>query len=497
MSICYSFFILSLVGAPVENGSFGFLSVVLCVGKNQICHLCGDFCINGLVFPDRTTKPHTEEMRKVYQNVWFEDFDHTAETVKIYNENFFIDLSQYKIEYEIIANEQVLKTGQINVDVKPQERKTVSIPEIKKFFKKDVQTLVNFYVKQKNEVLGITNNWIIARDQFIVNEFPKLELKNKKNNLNLVDDFGKLQVSGKDFVVEIDKETGVISSYKYKNLEFIKDNFGLRSNFWRAPLDNDYGAGMPKKLKAWKNASYDKLNVQNIEIINENLGPLTIKLTYKFEEVTATLVLEYAIYNNGVIKINNNFDATNSSLPYVFRVGLRMQMPSEFSDVEYYGRGPWSNYCDRKTSTFIGKYSSKIAEFNEKFVFAQEAGHHTDTRWLSISNQHGKGLIFHTANENFEFNVSDVLMECIDNGDDWHNDAPRLTSVEKKHIDAYQKSDRVDVFIDYKMQGVAGNNSWGALPEEQYKLVPKNLNLEYGFYLIPFENINEFRKTIK
>ena len=457
----------------------------------------GDFCINGLIFPDRTTKPHTEEMRKVYQNVWFQDFDYNAETVTIYNENFFIDLSQYKIEYEILSAGKILKTGQLNVDVKPQERKTVSIPGIKKLFKKDVQTLINFYVKQKDEVRGIPKDWIIARDQFIVNEFPKFELKNQKNNLNLVDELGKLQVVGKDFVVEINKETGIILSYKYQNLEFIKDEFGLRPNFWRAPLDNDYGAGMPKKLEVWKNASYDKLNVQNLEIKNEISEPLKIKLTYNFEEANATWDLEYTIYNNGIIKVNNNFDARKSSLPYLFRLGMRMQMPAEFVDVEYYGRGPWANYCDRKTSTFIGKYSSKISEFNEKYVFAQETGHHTDTRWLAICNQLGKGLVFHAANENFEFNVSDVLMESIDNGDDWHNDAPRLTAVDKKHIDAYQKSDRVDVFIDYKMQGVGGNNSWGALPEEEYRLVPKNLNVEYGFYLIPFENTKELSKILK
>ena len=271
----------------------------------------------------------------------------------------------------------------------------------------------------------------------------------------------------------------------------------MRPNFWRAPLDNDYGAGMPKKLEVWKNASYDKLNVQNLEIKNEISEPLKIKLTYNFEEANATWDLEYTIYNNGIIKVNNNFDARKSSLPYLFRLGMRMQMPAEFVDVEYYGRGPWANYCDRKTSTFIGKYSSKISEFNEKYVFAQETGHHTDTRWLAICNQLGKGLVFHAANENFEFNVSDVLMESIDNGDDWHNDAPRLTAVDKKHIDAYQKSDRVDVFIDYKMQGVGGNNSWGALPEEEYRLVPKNLNVEYGFYLIPFENTKELSKILK
>ena len=157
--------------------------------------------------------------------------------------------------------------------------------------------------------------------------------------MNLVDELGKLQVVGKDFVVEINKETGIILSYKYQNLEFIKDEFGLRPNFWRAPLDNDYGAGMPKKLEVWKNASYDKLNVQNLEIKNEISEPLKIKLTYNFEEANATWDLEYTIYNNGIIKVNNNFDARKSSLPYLFRLGMRMQMPAEFVDVEYYGRG--------------------------------------------------------------------------------------------------------------------------------------------------------------
>lgn len=457
----------------------------------------GDFCINGLVFPDRTTKPHTEELKKIYQNVWFSDFNHLAQTVKVYNENFFVDLSQYYIEYEIIVNGKLVKNGFLNFNLNPQETKTIEIPGIKKYFKDGTQSIINFYVRQKYEQIGLPKDWKVASEQFIIGNVKEFKEKPSKSNLQVIEMPEKIQIVGKEFSLDINKETGVITSYKYKNLELIKDSFGLKPNFWRAPLDNDYGAGLPKKLEDWKKASYDELTANNLIVNNDANSPLTIKLNYYFKNQKSDWALEYTIYNNGIIKVSNSFDSRKSSLPLIFRLGMRMQMPDEFVNADYYGRGPWSNYCDRKTSAFIGRYSAKIAEMNEKYVFSQEAGHHTDTKFLAVYNEAGKGLAFVSSENSFEFNIADFLMESIDNGDDWHNDAARLTADEKKHIDAYEKSDRIDVFIDYKMQGVAGNNSWGALPEEQYRLVPKDLNINYGFYLIPFENIRDLEKMLK
>lgn len=442
----------------------------------------GDFCCNGVVMPDRTLKPHTEEMRKVYQNVWFKNFDPHNGTVDIYNENSFVDLTQYAIGFEIKSNGKLLKKGTINTNVQPLETNNVTIPNITKYLKKERQTTVNFYVKQKNATRLIPQDWVVATDQFVLNENTTFQVPEKSKPATLTQSSDNLMVSGRNFSATFNKTTGQMTSYRLKNTEMISEGYGLRPFFWRAPLDNDYGARMPKKLKAWKNASYQKLKAENLTVNTD--GQTTITCSYQFDEPKAIWQVSYTIYENGMIKVQNHFDATKSELPLLFRIGMRMQMPRTIKDATYYGRGPWSNYSDRKTSAYIDLWKAPISQMTEKYVFAQESGHHTDTEWLTVADKKGKGLKF-VADGTFEFNVSDILLETICNGDDWNNDAPAETAPVNKHVNAYKPSDKVDLFIDYKMQGVGGNNSWGAWPEPQYRIVPENTKIDYSFTIVP------------
>lgn len=453
----------------------------------------GDFCCNGVILPDRSIKPHTLEMAKVYQNIWFKNFDHKTESVDIFNENFFVDLSQYDLSYEVKSNGKVLKTGKINAQVQPQETNTVKIPGIAKLFKANQQTTIQFYATQKNAILGLPANWVVAKDQFIVNDYPALKSAPAKAALALADGGSKLTVSGKDFSMEFDKKSGIITSYKQKGVEYFSERFGPRPFFWRAPLDNDYGAGMGKRLSDWKDASYNTPNVELKSNITADSKQVEISCTYNYSKVNATWNVKYIITDNGRVKVENAFNSTKSELPLVFRVGMRMQLPASFVNAEFYGRGPIENYSDRKTAMFVDRYKTPVSDMGAKYVFAQETGHHVDTRWLALTQKSGAGLLF-ASDDIFEFNATNYLLEDIDNGPDWHNDAPRHTAPEKKHYNAYQPSDKVDVFIDYRMQGVGGNNSWGKWPMEPYLIVPKNTDITYSFTIIPINSAKDIDK---
>jgi len=139
-----------------------------------------------------------------------------------------------------------------------------------------------------------------------------------------------------------------------------------------------------------------------------------------------------------------------------------MQMPGTFVNAEYYGRGPLGNYCDRKTASFVDRYRSPIIDMVDKYVLTQENAHHTDAHWLAITNKSGKGFVF-AADQTFEFNVSNYLLETLSNGDDLLNDAPVGLAPERKHVNAYKASDKVDVFIDYRMQGGRWQQQLGCL----------------------------------
>ena len=334
----------------------------------------------------------------------------------------------------------------------------------------------------------------MAKEQFVLNDYPSATLTNTKP-AQLVDEEKAITVKGKNFTAIFDKTSGIMTSYRYKGTEYISEGFGFRPFFWRAPIENDYGARTPLRLKAWETASYQNLTAENFKISNGE--ETVISCQYLYPEVNATWNIRYTIFHDGRIKVDNHFDATkNSDLPLIFRVGMRTQMPGNFVNAEYYGRGPFGNYCDRKTAAFIDRYRSPIIDMVEKFVLAQENAHHVDASWLAITDRKGKGVLF-AADNTFEFNVSNYLLETISNGNDLQNDAPRGTAPEKKHVNAYKASDKVDLFIDYKMQGVGGNNSWGRLPEEPYLIVPKNTNVQYGFSIIPIDNVSKIDAYFK
>ena len=460
----------------------------------------GNFCINGVVFPDRTVKPHTEEMRKVYQNVWFKNLNVTNGTVDIYNENFFIDLSQYNITYTIKSNGKLLTVGKIDENVAPQETKTVSVPNFEKVANSSGQISIVFEVIQKEDTRYIPAGWVVAHDQFIVNNYPELNLANNMKPANLKEGDNEIVVNGKGFKAVFNKSTGVMTSYKYKNTEYVNKEFGLRPFFWRAPLDNDYGAGLPKKLEAWKTASYQDLSqdntVEDIKVVS-NGETTAITTKYVYADSKSTWEVTYTIHNNGAIRVDNTFDATKSDTELIPRIGMRMQLPASVVNAEYYGRGPWGNYSDRKTSTFIDRYKSPISEMVTKYVAPQENAHHTDAQWLALTLKSGKGLLF-VADDKFEFNASNYLLETISNGETLNNDAPVGTAPLNKHINAYKPSQLVDLFIDHSMQGVGGNNSWGQLPMEDYLIRPsKSTPVTYSFTIIPIDKTSEIDNYFK
>lgn len=453
----------------------------------------GDFCINGVVLPNRGVKPHSEEMRKVYQNVWFKNFDPKNGTVEVHNENFFVDLSQYVLSFTVKQNGRIVKSGKINANAAPQQTQTVSVAALKNIFKNDRQYTVDFHAEQKSATRLIPQGWVMARDQFIVNGHAAIGTLAKKS-ANVQDDANNVIVSGRNFKAVFDKVSGIMTSYFYNGTEFVEGGFGFRPFFWRAPIDNDYGAGLPKRLNAWKNASYRQPKAENFEV--EQSENTVISFEYRYPETNALWKTTYRIDANGIIHVKNRLDATQSETEFIPRIGMRMQLPASVVNAEYYGRGPWGNYSDRKTSAFVDRYTSSISEMVTRYVLPQENAHHTDVRWLALTQRSGRGLLF-VSDDVFEFNASNYLLETVSNDESLHNDAAAGDAPRNKHINDYRPSDKVDLFIDHRMQGVGGNNSWGQLPMEPYLIRAKNTDVEYGFTIIPVANRSEVDKYVK
>jgi beta-galactosidase len=453
----------------------------------------GDFCINGLVFPDRSVKPHTEEMRKVYQNIWFRNFDPETGSVELYNEHFFTDLSRYRITYSIKAGGKELAKGELKAEAAPQETVKVMIPGWSRYAGRDEQLTVNYTVTQQKEERLIPVGWVVARDQFVVNDPPAF-VTGKLKAAGVEETDTSLIVSGSRFRAIFDRQSGLLTSYRVDGTEYIENGAGPRPFFWRAPTDNDYGARLPQRLSAWKEASYREPKAENLKITTGTETILTY--SYHYPEAGASNEVTYTLYDNGILHISNTFNANASKTEMIPRIGMWMQLTGELVQAEYYGRGPWDNYADRKSAVFMDRYTSSISEMVTRYVLPQENGHHTDTRWLALTQKSGNGLLF-VADDLFEFNASNYLLETISNRESLNNDAPVGTAPRNKHINDYRPSDLVDLFIDYRMQGVGGNNSWGALPLEKYLIRPGKDTVTYGFTLIPIRSRNEIKRYFR
>ena len=354
---------------------------------------------------------------------------------------------------------------------------------------------IEFYVAIKTAEPFLPAGTVIAREQTYVHTFYKKEATaqkpaTSKEEGNLVAFFGP------DFKATFDKQSGLLTSYLYKKHEYILNGQGPRPFFWRAPTDNDYGANLPVRLKAWKEASYQEPKAESFQV-TPGSNATTIKVTYRFPQTDARWDITYKIYASGVIKVDNRFMAEGDQAPMIPRVGLRMQLPESFTDLTYYGRGPKENYRDRRTSQFIGEYAIPVKNMYEPYVRPQENNHRTDIYWCALTDKTQRGLLL-IADRTFELNASNYPLESMDSGDTIDNGAPRTEKTNHRHLTDPLPEKMVDLFIDYRMMGVGGDDSWGATAHEPYLIRPGKENaIEYGFTLVPFDKKEDYKYLIR
>ncbi|BEG98393.1 glycoside hydrolase family 2 TIM barrel-domain containing protein [Bacteroides sedimenti] len=452
----------------------------------------GDFCINGLVYPDRTTKPATEEMRKVYQNIDF-DTDFKKGKAIIYNGFFFTNLNKYDFTYTIKREGKSVFTEKFNIDCEPGDSVSIDLKNLPTTPATTGDDRIEFEAKIRTAEPLLPVGYVIAREQKCINPFRKPVAPVVKP-ATVKETGSQVVLTGKEFKATFDKKNGMLISYIYKGTEYILNENGLHPNFWRAPTDNDYGAGLPRKLKAWKEASYQDVVAKNFSVTSNDKAS-KVSCTYEFPGTESTWDITYTVYENGTIKVDNKFVAANEKTPMIPRVGLRMQLPVSFENMTYYGRGPKENYRDRRTSQFHGEFTTNVKNNYEGYIRPQENSHHTDIYWCAFTDKSGKGLLL-VADRTFEINASPYTLESMDSGESIDNDKPITEKTNHRHLTDPQPQKLIDLCIDYRMMGVGGDDSWGALPHKEYLIFPGKGPISYGFTLVPFKKGTDYKKMI-
>ena len=434
----------------------------------------GNFCLNGLVFPDRSIHPALLEVKKVYQNAGFQ-IDPSHKKLTITNKFFFRDLKGQTIKWRILEEGHMVSSGEyILPGLQPQDQMMLDIPAFTK--KPGKEYFLQCELVQTGQDLLVPDKHVMASEEFQLSDYDfEMDLINKesKNTLTVVQKNNLIEITGKDISIQFDPTSGVMTSYTYKKQALIQT--GVKPNFWRAPIDNDYGNEMQNWAAKWKEASQIS-SAKSVSVVidgvefsgNKTKGKrIIIDVAYYVKGANATSEMTYTIYDSGEIEVESKLDKVASDLPVIPRFGTKLVLNPALSEVNYYGRGPHENYWDRNTSSFIGKYSSTVDKMLENYIRPQENGYRTDVRHLSLSTKSGRGLKI-TSTQPFCFSALHYAQEEFDAG-------PARTG----HPYDLQKSDSVHLNVDLNQMGVGGDNSWGARTHKEYTFPPQSYNFKY------------------
>lgn len=441
-----------------------------------------NFCDNGLISPDRVPNPHMYEVGYFYQNIWTTAADLKAGELNVYNENFFRDLSAYALEWEVMKNGIVVRTGRVdNLNVAPQQTVKIKLDLGKTCA--CAEWLLNVkYVQKQREGL-IPAGHIVAKDQLVLNEYkaPAMTLQNVtdmniQTALPRIDDANSqcVMIEGENFNIQFAKADGFMDKYMVDGLDMIKEGAKLTPNFWRAPTDNDFGAGLQQKYAVWKNPEF-KLASLKSEMKD---GLAVVSAEYEMPSVSAgtKLQLTYEINNRGAVKVSQKLVAEKGAkVANIFRFGMQMVMPKSFENISYYGRGPVENYIDRKWATELGVYNQTVTDQFYAYIRPQENGNKTDIRWWKQFNEAGRGLQF-VAEAPFSASALHYTIESLDSG--WEK--------KQEHSNEVEPADLTNFLIDKVQMGLGCVDSWGAIPREEYML-PYG-DYEFTFIMQPINN---------
>ncbi|MDO5442936.1 MAG: glycoside hydrolase family 2 TIM barrel-domain containing protein [Bacteroidia bacterium] len=437
-----------------------------------------NFCDNGLISPDRVPNPHMYEVGYFYQNIWAEPVNGGVE---IYNENFFRDLSNYALEWELLKDGEPVRKGTVaSLDVAPQARKVYALPYGNIDGSAEWLLNVSFTLKEAEGLLPA--GFVSAKKQIALNEWkaPEFGVKNVVVNnqpvaLPSIDrsDANYIPVSGNGFCVLIEKRTGYIVSYNVDGQEMLLDGAAITPNFWRAPTDNDFGAGLQRRYAVWQKPQI-RLTSLKSEMVD---GLAVVYAEYQMPDVSATLSLQYRINNAGAVEITQKLTADKEAkVSNMFRFGMQIPMPEEFERIVYYGRGPGENYSDRKSVTDIGIYDQKVTDQFYPYIRPQENGTKSDIRWWKILSPSGKGLLV-TSEDAFSASALHYTIESLDESPvkkNWHSG-----EIEPAHL--------TNLLVDKVQMGLACVNSWGAIPLPEY-MIPYQ-DYEFKYMLTPVKSI--------
>ena len=440
---------------------------------NIVNYIDGANANDGLINPDRIPQPEMHEFKKIVQNIRVKNISGIKGDLRIYNLFFFSTLEDIEMDWKLIRDGVLVQSGVIDkLKVNPQDSMNLSIPLNKELIVQSSEYYLNLDFRLKHNRPYAERGFEIANEQLelISQEASISGLPSPLSGKALRCEQGDtITISGNEISILIDSKTGTLCSYGYRGLQMLSEP--LQPCFWRVPTDNDEGGGNNSYASRWRKAGLDnyKIKVNSLNVNPQKDGSVRMEVlsTLVFREGSMNLNSTYSFDTDGSIDIQIDLSLIDS-FPPLARVGMQFAMPSAFSNITWYGRGPFESYQDRKVSANVGIYSGPVTDQHFAYVMPQENGNKTDVRWIRILDNAETGLKI-TGKQLMEVNIQDYSQHALNNSKTSHS---------------LIRSDQIYVNIDLKQMGLGGDDSWTPRVHEEYQL--KDKHYHFGYRLDPF-----------
>jgi beta-galactosidase len=445
----------------------------------------GNFNFNGVVFPDRRVQPAYWEVKRVYQYVDFLAADLSRGDITIVNNYDFIDLSAFELEWEVTSDGRVVQSGVArDLSIGPESSGQVRLQYNARTLQSGPEHHLNLRLVAPEARGILPANHVYAEAQHRLPGQPsnRVHARGEEATVEVEQVDSGFQISAGNTKALISARTGLLSSLRHSGRELLLAP--LTPNFWRAPTDNDFGNYMQDWAAVWEQAGRNR-NLRSVEIIDG----ANIRTVHEFSDDAGNIVAKwqatYSFADSGAINVVNLFDRVDG-LPVMPRIGMNVELVSDLSYVEWFGRGPFENYVDRNLAANVGRYSNTVADHYVPYMRPQENGYKTDVRWLSLNDHSAAGLLI-IADSLISFGVHNnrltdfvppakIAITSEDGPEARENDARVNT-----HVSDIEPRDLVSLDIDYGQMGVGGDDSWGKRTLQKYSL--SESSYQYGFTL--------------
>jgi beta-galactosidase len=443
----------------------------------------GNFCLNGLIQPDRKVSPSLLEVKKVQEFIDISPKDLMAKEFILKNKYNFTDLNSFILFYELKEEGKTLEKGSLDLSLTPESSKIIKIPYQMPDFKPGKEYWLNFSFRLKNKSSWAPKGFEVAKEQILLsNPNPAKEKINQKmEKLTFSEKENGLEVIGLDFQLFINKSSGSLSSLKYKGQELIKRE--LLFNFWRAPTDNDKGDVTKGPLGAknlyarkWFVSGLNELKpeINGFKVLKSTKNSLTLQVSGTLngkKNMSFDFKNTFQVYGNGIVEVNSEIGVNKAkffkSLP---RIGMNLIIPESFDNFAWYGRGPNQSYEDKYQSAFVDVYKNKVKDNYWPFIKPQENGNKTDVRWATLTNDEGLGILVQSEGKNLSLSAHHYSLENLTNA---------------LHTYDVKNEGDITLNIDHKQMGVGGDDSWHPRVHPEFLLREKFYS--YSFIIRPID----------